>query len=103
MSSRVARISMFRFTNCMVLFTFKTHVPDAGGRERQLVRHRSERGQSIGDGVDHQAADRDDRALASALDAERVAMRGHRRHDGFRGSLSAFEGRGGQNAAHDHA
>jgi len=30
-------------------------------------------------------------------------MRGHRRHDGFRGRLSAFEGRGGQNAARDHA
>ena len=51
----------------------RTHVPDAGGRERQLVRHRPERGQSIGDGVGHQATDRDDRALAGALDAERVA------------------------------
>jgi hypothetical protein len=51
----------------------RTHVPDAGGRERQLVGHRSERGQSVGDGVGHQAAHRDDRALAGALDAERVA------------------------------
>ena len=51
----------------------RTHVPDAGGGERQLVRRRPERGQSIGDGVGHQAADRDDRALAGALDAERVA------------------------------
>ena len=31
----------------------RTHVPDAGGRERELVRHRPERGQSIGDGVGH--------------------------------------------------
>ena len=44
----------------------RTHVPDAGGRERQLVRHRPERGQGIGDGVGRQAADRDDRALAGA-------------------------------------
>ena len=51
----------------------RTHVPDAGRRERQLVRHRPERGQSIADGIGHQAADRDDRALAGALDAERVA------------------------------
>ena len=51
----------------------RTHVPDAGGRERQLVGHCFERGQSIGDGVGHEAADRDDRALAGALDAERVA------------------------------
>ena len=50
----------------------RTHVPDVGGRKRQLVGHRPERGQSIGDGVGHQAADRDDRALAGALDAERV-------------------------------
>ena len=32
----------------------RTHAPDAGGRERQMVRLRSERGQSIGDGVGHQ-------------------------------------------------
>ena len=51
----------------------RTHVPDAGGGERQLDRRRSERDQGVGDGVGHQAADRDDRALAGALDAERVA------------------------------
>jgi hypothetical protein len=51
----------------------RSHVPDAGGREWQLVRHRPKRGQSIPDGVGHQAADRGDRALAGALDAERVA------------------------------
>ena len=48
-------------------------MPDAGGRQRQLVRHRPERDQSIGNGVGHQAADREDRAPAGALDAERVA------------------------------
>lgn len=37
-----------------------------GGGERQLVRHRSERGQSIDEGVGHQAADRNDRAGAEA-------------------------------------
>jgi hypothetical protein len=51
----------------------RTNVPDAGGRERQLVRHRPERDQSIADGVGHQAADRDNRTLAGALDAKRVA------------------------------
>jgi len=40
---------------------------------------------------------------AMTVEFEFLAMRGHRRHDGFRGSLSVFEGRGGQNAAHDHA
>jgi hypothetical protein len=43
------------------------------------------------------------RPAAMTVEFEFLAMRGHRRHDGFRGSLSAFEGRGGQNAAHDHA
>jgi len=37
------------------------------------------------------------------VEFEFLAMRGHRRHDGFRGRLSAAEGRGGQNAARDHA
>jgi hypothetical protein len=37
-----------------------------------------------------------------AVEFEFLAMRGHRRHNGFRGRLSAFEGRAGQNAAHDH-
>jgi hypothetical protein len=35
----------------------RTHVSDACGRERQLVRHRSERGQSVADGVGHRASD----------------------------------------------
>src|SRR3954452_22089350 len=43
------------------------------------------------------------RPAAMTVEFEFLAMRGHRRHDGFRGRLSAFEGRGGQNAAHDHA
>src|SRR4029077_15902199 len=40
---------------------------------------------------------------AMTVEFEFLAMRGHRRHDGFRGSLSAFEGRCSQNAAYDHA
>ena len=43
------------------------------------------------------------RPAAMTVEFEFLAMRGHRRHNGFRGRLSAFEGRGGQNAAHDHA
>src|SRR6516164_10881438 len=43
------------------------------------------------------------RPAAMMVEFEFLAMRGHRRHDGFRGSLSTCEGRGGQNAAHDHA
>jgi hypothetical protein len=50
-------------------FVGRNQVPDAGGRERQLVQHRPEPGQSIGDGVGHKAADRNDRALAGAFDA----------------------------------
>src|SRR3981189_3136558 len=41
----------------------RPHEPDPRGRERQLVRHCPERGQRVGDGVGHQPADRDDRAL----------------------------------------
>ena len=41
--------------------------------------------------------------LAYGATPQSFVMRGHRRHDRFRGSLSAFEGRGGQNATHDHA
>jgi hypothetical protein len=39
------------------------------------------------------------RPAAMVVEFEFLAMRRHRRHDGFRGRLSAFEGRGGQNAA----
>ena len=53
----------------------RTHVPDAGGGQRQLVQRRSERDQGVGDGVGHQAADRDDRALTGALDAGRCGAK----------------------------
>jgi hypothetical protein len=43
------------------------------------------------------------RPAAMVVEFEFLAMRRNRRHDGFRGRLSAFEGRGGQNAARDHA
>ena len=42
------------------------------------------------------------RPAAMTVEFEFLAMRGHRRHDGFRGRLFAVEGRGGQNAAYDY-
>src|SRR5689334_15856845 len=43
------------------------------------------------------------RPAAMAIEFKFLTMRGYRRHHRFRCRLSAFEGRGGQDTAHDHA
>src|ERR1700693_28039 len=42
------------------------------------------------------------RPTAMAIEFKFLAMRGYRRHDGFRRRLAAFEGRGGEDTAHDY-
>src|ERR1700687_2308692 len=42
------------------------------------------------------------RPTAMAIEFKFLAMRGYRRHGGFRRRLAAFEGRGGEDTAHDH-
>src|SRR5262249_756726 len=43
------------------------------------------------------------RPAAMAIEFKFFTMRGYRRPDRFPGGLAAFEGRGGQDTAHDHA